>query len=160
MARRKKSTQSKYVVGYRRPPKATRFKPGRSGNPNGRPKGLRPIGSLLQEIMQKKVSVTENGKTRRLSALDVMLRRLTNDAMRSDHRAIKLLLHLLDRYGDTTDSSLELNDLLAEDQEILKRYLGNSTGSNAELLATPQTENSRRDGRQSPHTRRSIANRL
>jgi hypothetical protein len=124
MARRKASNHPAYDVGYRRPPKATQFKPGRSGNPKGRPRGRRPIGAILQEIMERKVSVTENGKTRRLSALEIMLRRLTNDAVRSDHRAIKLLVYLLDRYGDTPETSLEVNELLAEDQEILRQYVG------------------------------------
>ena len=30
-----------YEVGYAKPPAETRFKPGRSGNPRGRPKGSR-----------------------------------------------------------------------------------------------------------------------
>ena len=28
-----------YEVGYRKPPKHSQFKPGQSGNPNGRPRG-------------------------------------------------------------------------------------------------------------------------
>ncbi len=65
-----------------------------------------------------------NGKTRRLPALEVMLRRLANDAMRNDHRAIKLLIDLLERYGDAPEATLPVNELIAEDQEILKQYLG------------------------------------
>ena len=30
-----------YEVGYAKPPAATRFKPGQSGNPRGRPKGAK-----------------------------------------------------------------------------------------------------------------------
>jgi len=30
-----------YAVGYRKPPTQSRFTPGRSGNPKGRPKGAR-----------------------------------------------------------------------------------------------------------------------
>ena len=32
-----------YKVGYGRPPQATQFKPGKSGNNHGRPKGTSPI---------------------------------------------------------------------------------------------------------------------
>src|SRR3984893_7846269 len=108
-----------YVVGYRRPPKATRFTAGQSGNPKGRPKGSRSVGAMLQDIIQQKIGVTENGKTRRISALEVMLRRLVNDAMRSDPRALKLLLSLVDRYGDSPEAALDIAEVLADDVDGL-----------------------------------------
>jgi hypothetical protein len=128
MPDRKNSKSSDYVVGYRRPPKATRFTAGKSGNPKGRPKGSRSVGALLQDIIRQKVAVTENGKTRRMSALEVMFRRLVNDAMRSDARAMKLLLSLVDRYGDSPEAALHLGEMLAEDRDILAQYLPNSGG--------------------------------
>jgi hypothetical protein len=67
--------------------------------------------------------VTENGKTRRIAALEVMLRRLVNDAMRSDAKAVKLLLAFVDRYARTPEANVQLGELLAEDQEILAQYL-------------------------------------
>jgi len=141
MAKRRKASQIAYTVGYKRPPKSTQFKPGQSGNPKGRPKGRRPIGAILQEIMQKRMSVTENGKTKRLSTLEIMLRRLTNDAIRSDHKAIKLLVDLLDRYGDAPEASLQVNELLAEDAEILQQYLKlpGSTPSSRSSRTTKRT---------------------
>jgi hypothetical protein len=120
---RKRPKTASYAVGYRRPPTATQFKAGKSGNPNGRPKGSRPVGAVLQEIIQQKVSVTESGKTRRISALEVMLRRLANDAMRSDQKAIKLLLSLVDRYAESPETTLQLREMLAEDEAILAQYL-------------------------------------
>jgi hypothetical protein len=57
-----------------------------------------------------------------------MLRRLANDAMRSDPRAMKLLLSLVDRYGDSLEASLHFGDVLAEDRAILAQYLPNSSG--------------------------------
>jgi hypothetical protein len=112
-----------YKIGKGRPPLTTRWKPGQSGNPNGRPKGSRPVGAVLQDIIQQKVSVTESGKTRRISALEVMLRRLANDAMKSDQRAIKLLLSLVDRYSDSPETALQLREMLDEDEAILAQYL-------------------------------------
>jgi Family of unknown function (DUF5681) len=122
MAERKGPTPSDYAVGYRRPPKATRFQPGRSGNPRGRPKGRRTIGAMLQEIIQQKVAVTENGKTRRMSTLEVIFRRLVNDAMRNDARALKLLLSILERQGDSPEGEAHSVDLQAEDLAILAQY--------------------------------------
>ena len=104
MPDRKSSRTSDYVVGYRRPPKATQFAAGKSGNPKGRPKGSRSVGAVLNDILQQKIAVTENGKTRRIPALEVMLRRLVNDAMRGDPNAIRLLFSLIDRYSDSPEA--------------------------------------------------------
>jgi hypothetical protein len=123
MRKRKSSKALAYAVGYGRPPKATQFAKGESGNPRGRPKGTRTVGLMLQEILRQKIAVTENGKTRRLPALEVILRRLANDAMRSEPRALKLLLALNDRYGESAQTDLHLDDILAEDREILASFL-------------------------------------
>ena len=104
MPDRKSSGTSDYVVGYRRPPKATQFAAGKSGNPKGRPKGSRSVGAVLKDVLQQKIAVTENGKTRRIPALEVMLRRLVNDAMRGDPNAIRLLFSLIDRYSDSPEA--------------------------------------------------------
>ncbi len=121
MASRKR--KSEHVVGYGRPPKATQFKKGKSGNPKGRPKGSRPIGAVLQEILGQRIAVTENGKTRRLPALEVMLRRLANDAMRNEPVALKLMLSLFDRYGESAEAGIRLDEILAEDKAILANFL-------------------------------------
>ena len=123
MTRQKDSGSADYSIGYGRPPKATQFTVGKSGNPKGRPKGSRTVGAILQDILQQKIVVTENGKTRRLPALEVMLRRLLNDAVRSDAKAMKLLLALVDRYAETTEAKVHLGELMAEDREILAQYL-------------------------------------
>jgi Family of unknown function (DUF5681) len=123
MTNRRGSRAVDYPVGYGRPPIATQFAPGKSGNPRGRPKGSQTVGAILQDILRQKIVVTENGKTRRLAALEVMLRRLVNDAMRSDAKAMKLLLALVERYAGTTEAKVQLGDLLAEDQAILAQYL-------------------------------------
>lgn len=123
MSKRKGSKSPDYVVGYGRPPKATQFTPGKSGNPKGRPKGARSVGAVLHDVIQQKIAVTENGQTRRIPALEVMLRRLANDAMRNDPRALKLLLSLVDRYAESTDAEPRLKEMLAEDEAILAEFL-------------------------------------
>jgi Family of unknown function (DUF5681) len=122
-------------VGYRHPPVGTRFTAGKSGNPKGRPRGSRPVGAVLQDIIRQKVVVTENGKTRRISRLEVMLLRLANDGMRSDARAVKLLLSLVDRYQDSPGAALPFGDLLAEDRAILAEYLQETAAAMSESAA-------------------------
>jgi hypothetical protein len=138
MGKKKAEQADDYKVGYRNPPKATQFKPGQSGNPKGRPKGIRPVGALLQDIIHQKVAVTEGGKTRRIPALEVMLRRLANDAMRSDQKAIKLLLSLVDRYAESPEAALQLRGLLDEDEAILAQYLREPH----EVMPTPVSQSS------------------
>lgn len=121
MASRKRKSPDG-AVGYGRPPKATQFKKGQSGNPRGRPKGSRPVGAVLQEILGQRIAVTENGKTRRLPALEVMLRRLANDAMRSEPMALKLMLSLFDRYGELPEAGIRIDEVLAEDKAILANF--------------------------------------
>jgi hypothetical protein len=129
MVERVKPSTSKSVdfkIGYRRPPKATQFAPGRSGNPKGRPKGSRSVAAILRDIIQQKIAVTENGKTRRIPVIEVTFRRLAAAAMRSDPRAIKLLLSLVDRYAASPETALQLEAVLAEDRAILAQYLQDS----------------------------------
>jgi Family of unknown function (DUF5681) len=60
-------------VGYKRPPEGSRFKAGRSGNPNGRPKGTRNLATDLTALMEKRVIIQEDGETRQVSAQQAML---------------------------------------------------------------------------------------
>jgi hypothetical protein len=122
VASREKPITPDHAVGYGRPPEATRFALGKSGNPKGRPKGSRSVGAMLQAIVRQKVAVTENGRTRRMTTLEVIFRRLGNDAMRGNAKAIQLLLSLNDRYSESSEGAPRLRDLLAEDREILARH--------------------------------------
>jgi hypothetical protein len=125
MRSRKGSGSSKKEIGYRRPPRATQFNKGESGNPRGRPKGSRNIGKVLLDVTGQKIAVTENGRTRRMPALEVMLRRLASDAIKNDQGALQLFFSLVDRYADLTETVVapNIDDVLAEDREILERYL-------------------------------------
>lgn len=145
MSKSKRRGGHSYQVGYKHPPKETRFKPGESGNPNGRPKGPRSVGTILQRISRQRVTVNEGDKTRRLEALEVMLRRLANDAMRSDQKAIKLFLSLLERYAQAPEVASQLESLLAEDEQILARYLDDKEGAPTKSKSMKTSKGKRKD---------------
>jgi Family of unknown function (DUF5681) len=64
-----------YDVGYRRPPEATRFKPGRSGNPKGRPKGSPNLATDLSAELGEQITVREGGQERRVSKQRALIHR-------------------------------------------------------------------------------------
>jgi hypothetical protein len=60
-----------------------------------------------------------------------MLLRLRNDAMRSDAGALKLLFSMFDRYGDSAEGTIKLDEMLAEDRAILMQYMPQSDAERA-----------------------------
>ena len=81
-----------YEVGYGKPPKATRFKKGKSGNPKGRPKGSPNVLTAIDRAIHEKVAINENGKRREISKLDAAAKQLANKAAQGDQRSIGQLL--------------------------------------------------------------------
>ena len=110
-----------YDVGYGKPPKASQFKPGQSGNPKGRPKGTKNLATDLQEEIEEKILISESGQQLKTTKQRAMLKTLMAKALKGDVRAadsvIKLIVGLLNMRDNATDDHIEEDDL-----EILKAY--------------------------------------
>jgi hypothetical protein len=98
------SKGANYGVGYGKPPTHSRFKPGRSGNPKGRPRGAKnksgPFGrERLKEIVlaeaYREVSVSEGNKTVKLPVMQSVIRTLSVKAAKGDYRSQRLLTEML-----------------------------------------------------------------
>jgi hypothetical protein len=96
--RRKKNATEEYEVGYSKPPQHTRFKPGQSGNPKGRPKRSKNLRSVLDEALFKKIAVTEDGRLRTMSRMEALVTALVAKGLKGDIRATESLLKLASHY--------------------------------------------------------------
>lgn len=76
-------------LGYGKPPIARRFQPGKSGNPKGRPKACKSQTALLRTELERRYTVNFEGKKQKLSADQIITRKLVNKAMNGDIRALK-----------------------------------------------------------------------
>jgi hypothetical protein len=91
----KKKPPGGYDVGYRKPPKATQFKKGRSGNPKGRPKGSKNFGTQVASTFARKISVHEKGRERRITMAEAILLKLSARAIAGDMAAVRAAIALL-----------------------------------------------------------------
>ena len=93
-----------YTVGYARPPLATRFQPGRSGNPNGRPRknrpepldlpaGLSPLNRAVLEHMLTPLDGASNPVVPSTN-LERVVKQAVDGAMSGDVRCLRLILPL------------------------------------------------------------------
>ena len=123
---KKAKAQDNYEVGYKKPPKSSQFKKGKSGNPKGRPKKSKNLNTLLNNELDEVVTVREQGKVIQLSKRELMVKKMVHEAVNGKLAATKTLIGILG-----TDPELDAKDLISDDdQAILERFanqiLGNS----------------------------------
>lgn len=82
------------AVGYGKPPKATRFRKGKSGNPKGRPRGSRNLASMVHAAVMETVMVNAKGRRRAITKLEAALTQQANKAASGDAKATKMLTDL------------------------------------------------------------------
>ena len=109
-----------YRVGYKKPPKHSRFRPGQSGNPAGRKKGVRNLASDVKRTLKVPVKVHEGGRSRKVSTQAGMLMVLREKALKGDARSLDRLLELAMRFD--SEPAEVAHSLSTDDQAILEAY--------------------------------------
>ena len=108
-------------VGYKKPPRHTRFRKGRSGNPKGRPKGTKNLKTDLSEELQERILVREGEKEKRISKQRAMIKGLMARAVKGDARAANLILQMVFRLLNV-DGAGEETPLTPDERAILDTY--------------------------------------
>lgn len=108
-----------YEVGYGRPPVGTRFRPGKSGNPSGRPKRKPSSRDIERKVLlEDKVRVTVNGRPKMVDPLTASLMVLRKEALSGNPRALDRFLKRVDALMAAEAATPERN-LHAEKAEMI-----------------------------------------
>ena len=119
---------SGYEVGYGKPPRATRFKNGQSGNPRGRPKGARNklagaheerLKSIVMQEAYRRIRVRDGDKTISVPVATAVVRALAVSGAKGNNRAALLftqMIHFIEqesreRHWGTFRSLLNYKDI-------------------------------------------------
>ena len=87
-----------FEVGYGKPPKHTQFAKGKSGNPKGRGQGVKNFATEIQDELNTRVPITENGRRRKITKRKAVAKQLVNRAATGDPKAIPVLLNEARQY--------------------------------------------------------------
>src|SRR5215211_6609624 len=95
-ARSRLGERVNYEVGYRRPPVHSRFQPGRSGNPRGRPRRLMPTANdVFSQELYRTVEVREGGKVTKMPLMQAVFRAFIAAAAKGNGPALRSLMPLI-----------------------------------------------------------------
>lgn len=119
--------QSSYRVGYGKPPLATQFKKGTSGNPNGRPKGTLNLDTIVRREASRKIRLREGDNVRSVTRVEAIVMKIIEGALKGDPKAVGNFMKLsgaLQRDSSAENQADQLTDAEAAVlQELLQRKL-------------------------------------
>jgi len=99
------STFGSYEVGHCKPPKHSQYQKGKSGNPKGRPKGVKNADTVLNEMFAAPITAVVNGKPTKMQFSAIMSHKLKAAVIAGDLKALKMAFDLYAKHGKVPDTS-------------------------------------------------------
>ena len=99
-----------------------RFRPGQTGNPHGRPRKQASVDAAVTRALQEKVTVTEQGRRKRKSKLEVTAAQIANKGAGGDLRAAKMVIDLATK-AEGNHGAVAVLPLTANDRAIAERFI-------------------------------------
>jgi hypothetical protein len=130
------------AVGYKRPPKHTRFQKGKSGNPSGKAKtpkrsDMDDVAESVKRALGRHYKVTENNRTRKMRKADILGEQIVNAALGKNVAMAKLAIDL-ERRANEIRRAQPQDDFSQEEAAIFDDLL--------KRLAEPDTEGDTENG--------------
>lgn len=139
-------------VGFRRPPLASRFQPGRSGNPSGRPKKIRSLRDEVLDELNQPVRLSEGGNAYEITKARAIAKRLLQAAVDGNLRALSILASLCAHpSGDASEQQDQLEtpeDLELLDEHIEREIRRRTNAADIEVSASTEAEQDKEDNRE------------
>ena len=107
-----------YEVGYGKPPGKSRFKPGVSGNPKGRPK-RKPsaLAEIICSVLNAPIDYRERGRVKATTRHELGLKMLVEHAIKGNFSAAELVLKVrahAQLFGEAEIDKLQISDWLPD----------------------------------------------
>jgi Family of unknown function (DUF5681) len=135
-----------YSVGYKKPPQHTQFKPGQSGNRNGRPKKEKKVVDFVLKEVRSFVNVTLGSERQRISKLEAIVKQQVNKAAGGDLRSATMIPDMVKPVE--SDQGDHLHELLQEFREKNARHIdskqGRPTHADGSNVGTSPTDETRK----------------
>ena len=94
---------SAYEVGYRKPPKANRFRKGQTGNPRGKKQGEENLISAFRRHVLKRVRITDGDGVRTITLAEAVILKNYNAALQNNALAMGNIYRLAEASGEFID---------------------------------------------------------
>ena len=100
------------------------FKPGQSGNPKGRPRKARTLDETVLGAVNRPVTVTENGRSRKRKMLDVIATQISTQGAKGNLAAGKIALDMVRKAEERNAQVVSApSQLSGSDKEIAERFV-------------------------------------
>ncbi len=108
-----------------------------SGNPRGRPPGSKNLTTFLNDALNETVTITENGRRRKITKRQAVIKQLVNKSASADARSLKILLDLmLNLEARARSSAVPTPAVGPADEEVLAQLKARLEGTIRDAMAT------------------------